>query len=136
MTDQLTTDGPRLMLAPRADDPNPIAKSISIAIRLLLQLQVPRIGGQADAADLTGRGELLTAYAKIVDGPFAAIGKEGAAHSHSVNAGDFETFISDQVHDHALAAQFAEAAEKFLEEQREYAADHQGWAKAERLGVD
>lgn len=95
---------------------DPIAKAMGLAVRQILQLQVPRVRGLFDAQDFIGRKELLERFAAIVDPVIAAIASEGAEHSHEIDRSYFKTVLADAMVDRSLLSAFEVAAEQWRDE--------------------
>lgn len=116
----------------------PVPAAIAKCIRALLELQVApkRLTLACDADDFRERAELIRDFAMACDGVFAAIGAEGADHTHLIAADEFENVVSDAASDRALAHQFENAAERMSEDHAEFASDRKGFARASLLGVD
>jgi hypothetical protein len=89
-------------ISPVPEPENKVARAIATTVRQLLALKVSPIVGLADAIDFRERRELIEQYATIVNAPLYAMMSELAEHTSHVARKDFEAFIPDMLHDHAV----------------------------------
>jgi hypothetical protein len=114
--------------------PSPLDAIVHEAARKMLGLRMTKIAGAADRHDADNLRADLEAIWSIVDPIIEAVGQYASEH-FEIDVSQFNGQLRSALEGNATY-EIEKAADKLLDDRREFNADRKGWAKAALQATD